>query len=266
MYNLANTGIGSRTLVVLSTIIIMQGCRLYNGSMIAAALVATWYCLANTGSAAASGGGPLFWLYLLFPFELRMSCLLLVMCLATLIKADKPARRAASSAISTVKDINQTRNLNNSIATVNENVRKLFNSAYIEIELVDSPGAIIRVLLDTGASASCFSARALKSVWHKIKRTMSAKPMNLVSAKGSSLGTNLGSTELRFRIPGQKRIYEHRIEIIDNDGVPSILGVDFLKTVGATLKFTERSDTATWPTPRHETVTIPLHCTAPGSK
>ena len=264
--HLANTGIGSRTLVVLSAIIIMQGCRLYNGSMIAAALMATWYCLANTGSAAASGGGPLFWLDLLFPFELRMSCLLLVMCLATLIKADKPTRRAASSAISTVKDIKRNRSLNNSIAAVNENVRKLFNSAYIEIELVDSPGTIIRVLLDTGASASCFSARALRSVWHKIKRTVSSKPMNLVSAEGSSLGTNLGSTELRFRIPGQKRIYEHRIEIIDNDGVPSILGVDFLKSVGATLQFTEHSDTATWSTPGHETVTIPLHCTAPESK
>ena len=66
--HLANTGIGSRNLVVLSAIVVMQGCRLYNGSMIAAALMATWYCLANTGSAAATGGGPLFWLDLLFRF------------------------------------------------------------------------------------------------------------------------------------------------------------------------------------------------------
>ena len=261
--HLVNTGIGSRTIVVLSAITIMQGCKLHNGSMIAAALMVSWYCLANTGNAAAIGGGPTYWIDLLIPFELRMACLLMVMCLATLIKADKPTRRAAASVISTVKDIRETRSLNNSIAAVNENTRKLFNSAYIEIELVDSPGTIIRVLLDTGASASCFSARALKSVWHKLQRTFSPNPINLVSAGGSSLGQNLGSTELKFRIPGQERVYCHRIEIIDNDGVPSILGVDFLKSVGATLQFTDYCDTAIWTTPGHDPVTVPLHCTAP---
>ena len=120
------------------------------------------------------------------------------MCLATLIKAEKPTRRAATSAISTIKDIGETRSRNRSIAAlnaaVNESTRRLFNSAYIEIELVDSPGTIIRVLLDTGASASCFSARALKSVWHKLQRTFSPNPINLVSARGSSLGQNLGSS------------------------------------------------------------------------
>ena len=67
-----------------------------------------------------------------------------------------------------------------------------------------------------------------------------------------------------MRIPGQERIYSHRIEIIDNDAVPSILGVDFLKYVGATLQFTEHvhCDTATWSTPGHAAVTIPLHRTA----
>jgi hypothetical protein len=82
--------------------------------------------------------------------------------------------------VSIVKDIRRTRNLNSSIAAVNENTRRLFNSAYIEIELVDSPGVIIRVLLDTGASTSCFSARALKSVWHKLKRAFSANLINLI--------------------------------------------------------------------------------------
>ena len=164
-----------------------------------------------------------------------MACLLMVMCLATLIKAEEPTRRSATSVISTVKDIRETRSLNRSIATVNESTRRLFKIAYIEIELVDSPGAIIRVLLDTGASASCFSARAMKSVWHKLQRTFSPNPINHVSVGGSSLGQNLGSTELRFRIPGQERVYSHKIEIIDNDGVPSILGADFLKSVGATL-------------------------------
>ena len=36
-----------------------------------------------------------------------------------------------------------------------------------------------------------------------------------ISAGGSSLGQNLGNTELRFRIPGQERVYCHRVEIID---------------------------------------------------
>ena len=87
-----------------------------------------------------------------------MACLLMVIYLATLIKAEKPTRRAATSAISPVKDIKETRSMNSPIAAVNENTRRLFNSAYIEIELVDSPGIVIRVLPDTGASASCFSA------------------------------------------------------------------------------------------------------------
>ena len=105
--------------------------------------------------------------------------------LATLIKADKPTRRAAASVMSTVKDIRENRSLNNSIAAVNENKRKMFNRAYIEIELVDSLGTIIRVLLDTGAAASGFSARALKSERHKRGRSVSTNPSNLVTAGGS---------------------------------------------------------------------------------
>ena len=110
--HLVNTGIGSRAIVVLSAITVMQGCKLHNGSMIAAALMATWYCLANTGNAAAIGGGPTYWIDLLIPFELRMACLLMVMCLATVIKAERPTRRAAASVVSTVKDIKESRSLN----------------------------------------------------------------------------------------------------------------------------------------------------------
>ena len=95
-----------------------------------------------------------------------MACLFNDICLATLIKADKPTRKATVSFVSKVNDIRETRSLNNSIATMNERTRRRFSSAYIEIELVDHSGAIIRVLLDTGALASCFSPRALKSVWH----------------------------------------------------------------------------------------------------
>ena len=38
--HLVNTGINSRTIVVLSAITVMQGCKLYNGSIIVAALMA----------------------------------------------------------------------------------------------------------------------------------------------------------------------------------------------------------------------------------
>ena len=162
--HLVNTGITSRTIVVLSAIIVMQGCKLHNGSMIAAALMANWHCLVTTGDAATIGDGPTYWIDLPIPFDLPMDCLMMIMCLATMIKAEKLTRKAAASVISTVRDIKRNRSLNNSIAAVNENTRKLFNSAYIEIELVDGPSVIIRVVLGTGASASCFSARALESV------------------------------------------------------------------------------------------------------
>ena len=105
-----------------------------------------------------------------------MACLLMVMCLATVIKAEKPTRRAAASVVSTVKDIKESRSLNNSIAAVNENTRRLFNSAYIEIELVDSPRVIIRVLLDTGASSSCFSARDLDKLEYKLSKSPMLEP------------------------------------------------------------------------------------------
>ena len=58
-------------------------------------------------------------------------------------------------------------------------------------------------------------------------------------------------------------MYCHRIEIIDNDRVPNILGVDLLKSVRATLQFTDHFDTATWTTPGHDPVIVSLHCTAP---
>ena len=68
--HLVNNGIGSRAIVVLSAITVMQGCKLHNGSMIAAALMATWYCLANTGNIAVIGGGPTYWMDLPIPFAI----------------------------------------------------------------------------------------------------------------------------------------------------------------------------------------------------
>ena len=108
------------------------------------------------------------------------------------------------------------------------------NSAYVEIELVDDPGRIIKVLLDLGASCSVFSKRSLRGVYH----TMIRKPpaATLIGANGDSLGLALGIVNLKFRFVGHDRIFDHNVEVIDNDGVPCILGVDWWKTIGAEIK------------------------------
>ena len=51
-------------------------------------------------------------------------------------------------------------------ATVNDTLRKQFNSTYVEVELVDNPGVIVRVLLDSGAALSVMSFRSVKHIWH----------------------------------------------------------------------------------------------------
>ena len=101
---------------------------------------------------------------------------------------------------------------------------KAFSSAYVEIELVDEPGRIIKVLLDLGASCSVLSRRSLRGVYHKLIRKPPAA--RLIGANGLSLGLACGIVSLRFRFAGHDEIYEHNVEVIDNDGVPCIFGVD----------------------------------------
>ena len=53
----------------------------------------------------------------------------------------------------------------------NEKIRETFSSTYVEVELVDNPGVLIRVLLDSGAALSVFSktsteARVVQSQAH----------------------------------------------------------------------------------------------------
>jgi hypothetical protein len=131
---------------------------------------------------------------------------------------------------------------------------------YVEIELIDDPGVIIRVLLDSGAATSVMSSKQLRRIWHKLKREYNGKRSNLISGGGGSLGVGLGTTNLRFKFPGYDTVYEQTVEIIDNDGVPSILGVDFLKSVSANMQYSQACDTATWTT---ETGVVPMHCSAP---
>jgi hypothetical protein len=53
---------------------------------------------------------------------------------------------------------------------------------------------------------------------------------------------------------------------VDNDGVPSILGVDFLKHLGATLTYSNAGDACSWIDSKGKQRVIPMHCTSPEIK
>ena len=175
--------------------------------------------------------------------------------IATLVLVEKPARATASKTRQVAAAVSNSR----IAANRDKETAKLFNSTYVEIELIDDPGVIIRVLLDSGAATSVMSSKQLRHIWHKLKREYTGKKSNLISAGGGSLGVGLGTTDLRFKFPGYDTVYEQTVEIIDNDGVPSILGVDFLKSVSANMQYSQACDTATWTTETGETVVVPMH-------
>ena len=113
------------------------------------------------------------------------------------------------------------------IAAETEQQECSFNLAYVEIEFVDEPGRVIKVLLDLGASCSVFSkrARALQGVFHSLVRN--PPKAKLIAANGGSLGLALGIIRLKFKFRGHDEVFEHNMGAIDNDGVPCILGVDW---------------------------------------
>ena len=151
------------------------------------------------------------------------------------------------------------------IARISAIKEKAFNAAYVEIELVDEPGRIIKVLLDLGASCSVFSKRSLAGIYHKLVRYPPAA--SLIAANGGSLGLAEGIARLRFRFKGYEQVFEHNVEIIDNDGVPSIFGIDFWKTIGADVSLSnqDRGDTVSFMS-NGTKVTLPVYCSAPNSQ
>ena len=163
----------------------------------------------------------------------------------------------------TVQTLRAQRRKTKLIAAQAAEQEKQFNSAFIEIELVDEPGRIIRVLVDLGASCSVFSKRALRGVFHQL--IMHPPKAKLIAANGGSLGLALGIARLRFRFKGHDKVYEHNVEVVDNDGVPCILGVDWWKSIGAQISLNpdNRGDTVSWTTSTGELITLPIHCTAP---
>ena len=62
-------------------------------------------------------------------------------------------------------------------------------------------------------------------------------------------------------------MYEHNVEIMDNDGVPSIFGIDFWKTIGADVSLSnqDRGDTVSFMS-NGSKVTLPVYCSAPNSQ
>ena len=232
--NLVTSHHDEMILVTLTVAATIYGCKLYNGSIIASLLLFAWHSIGST-SGTTSGGGPLYWLSLLLPQGAVTSIVGTSITVATLVLVEKPARATFSKTRQVAAAVS-----NNRIAANRDNeTTKLFNSTYVEIEPIDGPGAIIRVLLDSGSATSGMSSRQLRHIWHKLKRKYTSKKSTLISMGGGSLGVGLGTIDLRFRFTGCDTVYDQTIEIIDNDGVPSILGVDFLKLVTPRAEVTQ---------------------------
>ena len=82
------------------------------------------------------------------------------------------------------------------------------------------------------------------------------------------MGPNVGLADLKFRFVRhtgaiRPEIMNWPVEVVDNDGVPSILGADLLKHLDATSQYSEGGDACSWVNDSGERVVIPMHCTAP---
>ena len=170
MRDLVTSHYGEMILVILTVAAAIYGCKLYNGSIIASLLLFAWHCIGST-SGAASGGGPLYWLSLLLPQGAVTSIVGTAITIATLVLVEKPARATASKTRQVAAAVSNNR----IAANRDKETAKLFNSTYVEIELIDDPGVIIRVLLDSGAATSVMSSRQLRHIWHKLKRKYTGK-------------------------------------------------------------------------------------------
>jgi hypothetical protein len=184
--NLTTSFYGEMSLVILTVVAAIYGCKLYNGSIVASLLLFAWHCIGST-SGTATGGGPLYWLSLLLPQGAVTSIVGTAVTVVTLVLAEKPARATASKTRQVVAAVSNNR----VAANRNKETAKLFNSTYVEIELIDDPGVIIRVLLDSGAATSVMSSKQLRHIWHKLKRKYTGKKSNLISAGGGSLGVHV---------------------------------------------------------------------------
>ena len=121
-----------------------------------------------------------------------------------ILKSNTMAVRSVRKGVNYVKGTKQRRVQ----AAVNEKILKQFNITYIEIELVDNPGTIVRALLDSGAALSIFSLRSLKRVWHRMKRTLrqTVAGNSMTAAGGGGMGPNVGLADLKLMASGWCRL------------------------------------------------------------
>ena len=113
----------------------------------------------------------------------------------------KVTTRAARASAMYIAAIRQRRAAATELTEQNEKIKETFSSTYVEVELIDNPGVLIRVVLDLGAALSVFSKRALRHVWYKVKHKLRKSLVgdSMVAARGDSLGTNLGITNVKFK-------------------------------------------------------------------
>ena len=86
---------GEMLLTILAVAAATQGCKLYNGNIIATLLLFAWHCVGST-SGTDAGGGPLYWLALLIPQGAATSIIGTAITIATMVLAEKPAKATAS--------------------------------------------------------------------------------------------------------------------------------------------------------------------------
>ena len=256
---------GSAAVAMLSIIVMVAGTRLHNGVLVAAALQFAWQ---SVGASSLTLVGPLYYLSSFFPPLIQR---VIVAAMATVItlfwvtrmilKSNTIAVRSVKKGVNYVRGTKQRRVQ----AAVNENILKQVNSTYVEIELIDNLGTIVRALIDSGAALSVFSLRSVKRVWHSMKRTLrqTVAGDSTTAADGGGMGPNVGLADLKFRFVGRSEVMDWPVEIVDNDIVPSILGVDLLKHLGATLQHSDVVDACAWINDSSERVVIPMHCKAP---
>ena len=124
------------------------------------------------------------------------------------------------------------------------------SAATIRIQLVDT-GEWMQVIADTGASVSLWPQRKMRG------RKLEPSALKLRAANGGGLSVS-GCTELKFRIQGSDKVWQHKVEVVREGGAPNILGIDFWEPKQATLSMADRTIQLQHPSGSLETVPVAM--------
>lgn len=118
-----------------------------------------------------------------------------------------------------------------------------FHAATIKVWLVDEQ-QWKDVLIDLGAATSIMKA---STVFYGIKRSLSAlgRPFQFVGANGMLLPGLLGKSPIRMQFDKKGPTVSHTVTVLDNEGMPDILGVDFFDRYNAVVSFATKTLTLT---------------------